>query len=124
MLFPTEHLRKIIRTAKDGGKLLEASIYDGSDTGKKVFRTLSIIGASIESPSPDAAGQDQTLASMQRWPVAISYFEPGKDEQPAYVLSFDLYENGISRALRLDYGDFVLGGELTNLSISGQKPCQ
>ena len=121
VLFPTEHLRKIIETAETGGKLLEASVYDGSDTGKKVFHTLTVIGNPIESPSADAAA---ALKGMTRWPVAISYFEPGKEEQPDYVLSFDLYEDGISRALKLDYGDFVLGGELTDLSVTAQTPCR
>ena len=53
------------------------------------------------------------LNNIRRWPVAISYFELGKkDGQPIYVLSFDLYENGVSRALKLDYGDFVLRGDM------------
>jgi hypothetical protein len=61
---------------------------------------------------------------MKRWPVAISYFEQGKkDGAPAYVLSFDLYENGVSRALKLDYGDFVLAGEMTQLDILPTKTC-
>lgn len=124
LLFPTEHLRKIIAVAEQGGRLLEASVYDGSDTGKKVFHTLTVIGQAIETPSPDAAGRDQALKDMRRWPVSISYFEPGKDEAPDYVLSFDLYENGISGALKLDYGDFVLAGELTDLSINAQTPCK
>ena len=124
VLFPTEHLRKIIGVAEQGGRLLEASVYDGSDTGKKVFHTLTVIGEPIVTPSPDAAGRDETLKGMQRWPVSISYFEPGKDEAPDYVLSFDLYENGISRALKLDYGDFVLAGELTDLSINAQAACK
>jgi hypothetical protein len=38
-------------------------------------------------------------------------------------LSFDLYENGISRALRLDYGDFVLAGEMSSLELLSQPEC-
>ncbi len=123
VLFPTEHLRKIIETAEAGGKTLEASVFDGSDTGKKLFRTFSVIGAPITTPSSDPAGQTDSLKSMRRWPVAISYFESGKEDQPDYILSFDLYENGISRALKLDYGDFVLAGDLTELSLKAQPPC-
>ena len=123
ILFPTEHLRKIIETAKAGGKILVASVFDGSDTGKKVFRTLSVIGAPIETPSSDASGRTESLKSMRRWPVAISYFEGNKEDQPDYVLSFDLYEDGISRALKLDYGDFVLAGDLTELSLAAEPTC-
>ncbi len=123
VLFPTQHLRKIIDTAEAGGKLLEANVFDGSDTGKKLFHTLSVIGSPIETPSSDPVGQVFSLKAMRRWPVAISYFEAGKEDQPDYVLSFDLYENGISRALKLDYGDFVLAGDLTDLSVKPQAPC-
>ena len=123
VLFPTEHLRKIIETAKAGGKILVASVFDGSDTGKKVFRTLSVIGAPVDTPSGDASGRTDSLKSMRRWPVAISYFEGSKEDQPDYVLSFDLYEDGISRALKLDYGDFVLAGDLTELSLTAEQPC-
>lgn len=123
ILFPTEHLRRIIQVAESGGKLLEAAVFDGSDTGRKIFRTLSVIGQPITVPSPDPAGQNDVTKGMRRWPVAISYFSAGKEDQPDYVLSFDLYENGISRALRLDYGDFILGGELTDLSVKPQPAC-
>ena len=124
VLFPTEHLRKIIATAKSGGKLLSASVFDGSDTGKKVFHTLSVIGAPTVAPVTDPAGKADSLKTMRRWPVAISYFEGNKEDQPDYVLSFDLYENGISRALKLDYGDFVLAGELTDLRLSAPTSCR
>ena len=58
------------------------------------------------------------MAAMQRWPVTISYFDPGKKDQgPSYTLAFELYENGVSRALEFDYGDFSLGGEMTSLDL-------
>jgi hypothetical protein len=38
-------------------------------------------------------------------------------------LSFDLYENGISRALRLDYGDFILAGEMSSLELLSEPAC-
>ncbi len=123
ILFPTEHLRKIIATARAGGKLLTASVYDGSDTGKKVYRTLSVIGAPIDKAPDDAAGKNAVLRSLRRWPVAISYFDGDAADHPDYVLSFDLYENGVSRALRLDYGDFILAGELDDLRLSSPAAC-
>ena len=54
---------------------------------------------------------------MPRWPVTISYFDKGKtdnsgEQTPAYTIGFELYENGISRALTLDYNDFVVDGKL------------
>lgn len=117
-LFPTEHLRHILSAAGGGEHILEAKVYDGSGDGEKIFDTLTLIGKPTSGAVDDKAAEIKTLAGLRRWPVSISYFEPGKrDEQPVYVLSFDLYENGISRALKLDYGDFVLTGEITELAL-------
>jgi hypothetical protein len=117
-LFPTEHLRHILGAASGGESILEAKVYDGSGDGEKVFDTLAVIGKPTSGAVSEKAAQIKTLEGLRRWPVAISYFEPGKrDEQPVYVLSFDLYENGVSRALKLDYGDFVLTGEMTDLAL-------
>ena len=66
---------------------------------------------------------------MTRWPVTISYFdraagEKGGEQTPVYAITFELYENGVSRALLLDYGDFVLTGEMTSIEMKDAKPCQ
>ena len=42
---------------------------------------------------------------------------------PVYSIAFELYENGISRALMLDYNDFSIRGELTSIDIRDTKPC-
>ena len=52
--------------------------------------------------------------------MTISYFDKSKtggEQTPIYAITFELYENGISRALMLDYNDFVVTGEMTSLEI-------
>jgi hypothetical protein len=120
-----------VGAARAGKHILDFPVYDGSDTGDKVFDTLTVIGqkiASNERLHDDAAAGDQALAKVPRWPVTISYFDKGKkaehkEQTPAYAIGFELYENGISRALSLDYNDFVVGGKLTTLEIKKPKPC-
>jgi hypothetical protein len=122
VLFPTEHLRYILAAARSGKHVLEVKVYDGSDSGDKIFSTTTIIGNPIDKPAIEKAAHIPALDGVRRWPVTISYFDEGrKDEAPNYTLSFDLYENGISRALRLDYGDFVLAGEMTTLELLPQS---
>jgi len=125
MLFPTEHLRKIVETAVAGEPLLEARVFDGTGDGEKAFDTLTVIGKPTTEQPPEKAARASELKNIRRWPVAISYFDLGKkDGQPIYVLSFDLYENGVSRALRLDYGDFVLRGDMTDLVLQPTPSCK
>ena len=48
--------------------------------------------------------------------MSIGYFEPkGGDLIPSYQIDFRLYENGVSRELFIDYGDFSIHGTLTAL---------
>lgn len=125
VLFPTEHLRRVIVAARAGERMFETKVYDGSDSGERVYDTLAVIGAPAQREAEEKAAQIPALKGMKRYPVAISYFEAGKkDAPPNYVLSFDLYENGVARALRLDYGDFVLAGEMTSLEVRPTVGCK
>ena len=118
VMFPTEQVIHILDAARAGQSTLAVKVFDGSDTGDKVHDTLAVIGhASQEAPS-EAPARIDALEGMRHWPVTVSYFDDDKpDGQPNYILSFDLYENGISRALKLDYGDFTLKGDLTKLEL-------
>ena len=122
--FPTEQIERIIEAARAGRSTLEMKVFDGSDTGKKVYNTLAVIGHAAVKPPTDKAAQTGPLQTMRRWPVTVSYFdESNGDSPPSYVLSFDLYENGVSGALKLNYGDFTLKGELTHFDLLAQKGC-
>jgi hypothetical protein len=131
VVFPTEHMVRVIEAARAGKSLLDFPVYDGSETGEKVFNTLTVIGRKIapdERRHDDAVADEPKLAGMARWPVTISYFEKAKakknsEQTPVYAISFELYENGISRALSLDYNDFVVTGKLSSLEIKQPKPC-
>lgn len=132
VVFPTEHMVRAIAAARAGKSILNFPVYDGSDTGDKVFNTLTVIGKKLEPGErnhDDAAAHEPKLAGVPRWPVTISYFDNSKtndsgEQMPVYSIGFELYENGISRALTLDYNDFVVDGKLTSLDIKDQKPCQ
>jgi hypothetical protein len=129
--FPTEHIRRVIEAAQAGKTLLELPVYDGSETGEKVFSTLTVIGKAIEpgeKKPDDAAADNAALAGMKRWPVNISYFEQGTtntgEQTPVYSIGFELYENGVSRALMLDYGDFVVSGVMSQLDLKDAAACK
>jgi EipB-like len=132
-VFPTQQIERIIEAAKAGKPVLELTVYDGSDNGEKVYNTLSVIGQPIpgdRAPSePDPTSTSDAMKSMTRWPVTVSYFDhdakPTDGEQtPAYSMSFELYENGVSRALVLDYNDFVISGSLGKFDVKDSKPCK
>lgn len=132
VVFPTEHMVRVIEAARAGKTILDFPVYDGSDSGDKVYNTLTVIGHKLapdEHKHDDAAGAEPKLATVARWPVTISYFDKSKksktgEEMPVYAIGFELYENGISRALSLDYNEFVITGKLTSLEMREPKPCR
>jgi envelope integrity protein B len=128
--FPTEHMRRILEAARAGKSILELPVYDGSDKGEKLYQTLSVIGRVIgpnERPPTDGAAGQKALAALKRWPVTVSYFDKaaqGGDQAPVYAIKFEVYENGVSRALMLDYTNFSIRGELASLEMRDSKPCR
>jgi EipB-like len=129
IVFPTEHVRRIIDAARAGKSILEFPVYDGSEKGEKIYNTLTVVGRMIppneRAPNDGAAGQ-AALAGLGRWPVTVSYFDRARavgEQTPVYAITFELYENGISRALLLDYNDFAISGKLKSLEIRDVKPC-
>ncbi|HXV29791.1 MAG TPA: cell envelope integrity EipB family protein [Sinorhizobium sp.] len=125
--FPTEHMLEVIERAKRGETFFESRIFDGSDTGDKTLITSAFVGKA-RKPAPDDpdAGKAGKLAGESYWPVTISYFndDASGDASPIYRMSFKLYENGVTRDLTMDYGDFVLIGKLANLEVFKEEECK
>ncbi|MBN9250274.1 MAG: ATP-binding protein [Mesorhizobium sp. 61-13] len=129
--FPTQHLVELIGKAEKGENFYETSLFDGSEDANKVMTTTVVVG------KPELAGKDDPelpalakLGSDKYWPVDIAYFDEsekdGGEEMPHYRISFKLHENGLTRDLMMDYGDFSMTGKLVNLSLfdpAPQKTC-
>ena len=126
ILLPTEHIRKLLEAAAAGERVLETKVFDGSPDGKRIYDTLTVLGPAIAGDKDlEEASKRPELVSLKRYPMTISYFEPGTGERtPTYVLGFELYENGVSRALRLDYGSFAMRGELKTIEFLKSTPCK
>ena len=132
-VFPTEQIERIIAAAREKKSVLELTVYDGSDNGEKVYNTLTVIGQPIPGDrsiaSPDPATSNDQMKSLTRWPVTVSYYDRdirAKDgeQTPVYAMSFELFENGVSRALVLDYNDFVISGAMGKFDVKDSKPCK
>jgi hypothetical protein len=130
VVFPSEQIKRVVEAARAGKTSIEMPLFDGAETGEKIFDTFTLIGKPISPARPpdDAAAKVSDMAQLTRWPMTISYFERDRKKQapseltPAYVMNFELYENGVSRALVLDYPDFSVRGDLISLQMKKEKP--
>jgi hypothetical protein len=94
---------------------------------------MTVIGQPIPGDrtiaTPDPSTANDLMKSLTRWPVTVSYYDrdakPKDGEQtPVYAMSFELFENGVSRALVLDYNDFVISGAMGKFDVKDSKPCK
>ena len=126
--FPTQHLVELIGKAEKGENFYQTNLFDGSEDANKVMTTTVVVGKKTEADKADPeAPALAKLATDKYWPVDIAYFDDSAqngEEVPEYRISFKLHENGITRDLVMDYGDFSMTGKLVNLSLFDQtKPC-
>lgn len=131
VLFPTAHMKAIVEAAEQGRELTEIELFDGSETGVRPYHTTVVIGREATGPDDTAdepAAAVDLLKDHRRWPIQISFYDLAKkeagDATPDYQLSFLLYDNGVSRHMRFDYGSFVLRGDLSSLEPISSEPCR
>jgi len=119
--FPTQHLLELIDKAEKGETFYETNLFDGSEDADKVMTTTVIVGKQADVPANDPERPALAkLATEKVWPVDIAYFDTSDsngEEVPEYRISFKLHENGVTRDLMMDYGDFSMKGKLVNLQM-------
>lgn len=128
-LFPVQHSIALLEAAKAGKSIFAADLYDGSDKGEKVFATTAVIG-NRQAPGRNSrlppAQNGEILDRLPSWAVSLSYFDKAADKSdsaPAYELAFLFFENGVSRRLFIDYGDFSIRGLLKEITFLDEIPC-
>lgn len=126
-MFPIQHQIRIMDSALKGENRDSSLIYDGSD-GEKTYRAISFIGGKKEpgmNVADRANAKAAPLSELRSWPVTVSYYATGEqvEDVPSYQITFTLYENGVATGLLLDYGEFVLEGNLSELEMLKAEPC-
>jgi len=123
-VFPTHMMIRALEAARAGQATYSTKLYDGTSSGDRVFQTLSVLGRESVEPLADATKDAPAMKGMRRWRATVSYFDVAKPEDPpVYVLSFQMWENGVSSDLILDYGNFQMKGALTKLELLPVKEC-
>jgi len=119
-VFPTEHLRQLVKAAIDGRQYIPVRVFDGSGEDG-LFETGAHLGKRLADETEGAA---RSLKGVASWPVRIAYFNLiEKQETPRYEVAFRMYENGVSGDLVLDYGEFGMKGRLVKLELLPKPSC-
>jgi len=112
-LFPMAHTAAILKAAMVGKKFLALPLFDG--TGPDGAQDTSIV---ISSWSPPEAGKWPALAKLPSGRVQVAFFDrTAGTQQPDYEVGMRYWDNGIADDLSMDFGDFVMTGQLSELTV-------
>ena len=130
--FPTQHLIELLDVARDGERFFERDLFDGSDDADEIMNTSAVSGE-MRRHEDDANVDDKDgealpieFNGLRYWPVTIAYYSASEErgeELPLYRIEMKLYENGVSRDLSMDYGEFQLSGTLSDIELREADRC-
>lgn len=121
VIFPTAHTLTILKSAREGKKLVSAKIYDGNGT-EGLQDSLTVIGK--KNAASAEMSENSMMKDLSYWPVQLSYFDlTEQTNEPDYEISLQMYENGVATDLMLKYKDFSLNGKLVQLDFLDMDTC-
>ena len=112
-MFPTAHTEAILAAARANTRFLAVPLFDGTSADGVQDSTVAIAAWTQSTANPWPA-----LAPLPSVRTRIAFFERGgTKQQPEYEVGMRYWENGIADQLSMDFGDYVLSGKLTELTL-------
>lgn len=114
-LFPAMHTAKLIEAAGQGQKIVNATVFDGSDDQGPV-EINAVIGKKLVL-EPDTK-LNQKLTFGTGWSMRLAVFPNSQDDNQTtsdYEMTMTLQENGIIRDMVIDYHNFSVTQKLVAL---------
>jgi hypothetical protein len=119
-LFPSAHTILLIDSAKQGKTFLLRQVFDGATTDNAV-QVSAVIGHKLVA---DAAAKQNPLLEQPGWPVRLAFFPTDMNiERPDYELGMQLLDNGVSKSMVIDYGDYSIRATLDRIEALPHPQC-
>jgi hypothetical protein len=120
-LFPSAHTIFLIQKAMAGENFVSRQVFDGATVEGAVL-VSAVIGPKVE-PDPEMA-KKSPLLNRPGWRMRLAFFPADqKAEKPDYELGMLLLDNGISRDMLIDYGDYTIRAKLDDIEGLGKPGC-
>lgn len=121
VLFPSAHTIYLIDRAQAGENFVSKQIFDGA-TAEGAVLVSAVIGAKVE-PDPELA-KKSPLLNRPGWRVRLAFFPADqKAEKPDYELGMVLLDNGVSRDMVIDYGEYSIRAKLDDIEALPKPGC-
>jgi EipB-like len=124
-IFPTRHTIELIERAAAGEHFMARHVFDGTGGENAVEISAAIGGEQAGNGNGQRAGRvESPLLERPSWRVRLAFFPVGTNsEQPEYELGMRLHDNGVSRDMVLDYGDFEIKARLDEIEALPKPSC-
>ena len=121
VLFPSAHTILLIDKAKDGASFVTRHVFDGA-TEENAVQVSAVIGAKVTADP--VSTKPSPLLDRPGWYMRLAFFPvDAKAEEPDYELGMDLLDNGVSRDMVIDYGDYSIRAKLNDIEPLGKPGC-
>lgn len=112
VLFPSAMSIAMIKAAEKGARSYQGKVFDGSESGEKIFDVNASIGNKLEGERNQRIEEvlrGPGLSSLERWPMTMAYFnDEAGDKVPVYTLRAVVFANGVMGDMHFQFPDFSL----------------
>jgi hypothetical protein len=121
VLFPSAHTILLIDKARAGTTFISRQVFDGS-AEENAVQVSAFIGD--QSSADPASAQLSPLLERPGWHIRLAFFPTdAKAEEPDYELGMVLLDNGVSRDMDIDYGDYTIRAKLDAIEALTKPDC-
>ncbi len=117
-VFPNIHTELLIASAEAGETFFNRLVFDGTSADNPNHVT-AFIGKQTAGPQLPVDNKAPLV-----WPVRLAFFQlDTRNPEPDVEIGLLLEANGVTRAIELDYGSFVIDGRLDELELLAPIDC-
>jgi EipB-like len=120
VLFPSAHTIFLIKEAEAGARFVSRQVFDGS-AEENAVEVSAFIG---RKPITRPTAQPSPLLERPGWHVRLAFFPAdAAAEEPDYELGMVLLDDGVSRDMVIDYGDYTIRAKLDEIEALTKPSC-
>jgi len=120
-LFPSAHTILLLEKARAGATFVSRQVFDGATVDGAVLVTAAI-GGKVPADSKDTL--TNPILQHSGWRVRLAFFPANvTEEKPDYELGMLLLDNGVSRDMTIDYGDYTIKAKLDSIEALPKPAC-
>ena len=121
VLFPIEHLLELIKTARNGEKILTKKVFFGNEDKEFIKIVSAFIGQIRISKLEDI----EYLKDKKIWPIKVAFYEQNtKQVNPEYEIYIEIDDLGVVHSYKVDYGNFEIKALLKKFELLPKTICR